>query len=161
VCRALTCDSEGSFRLWAIEKSVGSRAVCLGLFDAHTTLSTLKVYLYTHMYIKIYHIPYDVIGKCYIDQKDWWAREHPHMYRYTLCGPCHFYPAFSDNILPLNVLCKQPRSFTVCWDMSLVLSANGLSLLESHRTRRKEVGPSSSNSTPTPHPACSSFYIFE
>lgn len=62
-CRALTCDSEGSFRLWAIEKSVGSRAVCLGLFDAHTTLSTLKVYLYIHMYIKIYHIPYDVIEK--------------------------------------------------------------------------------------------------
>jgi hypothetical protein len=55
-CRALTCDSEGSFRLWAIEKSVGSRAVCLGLFDAHTTLSTLKVYLYTHMYMKRYHI---------------------------------------------------------------------------------------------------------
>lgn len=33
----------------------------------------------------------------------------------------------------------QPSAFTVCWDLSLLLSSNGLSLLESHRIRRKEV----------------------
>ena len=71
--RALTCDTEGSFRLWAIEKAVGSRAVCVGQFDSQTHLATIK-----------------------------------------------------------------PRAFALSWDLSIVLSSNGLSLLECFRTRRKE-----------------------
>lgn len=29
-------------RLWAIERSVGSKAICLALFDAHTVMSTVR-----------------------------------------------------------------------------------------------------------------------
>jgi WD40 repeat protein len=72
--RALTCDVEGCLRLWAIERSVGSRALCLALFDVQSTVTTVK-----------------------------------------------------------------PKAFVVAWDLSVVLSANGLWVLESVRTRRKEV----------------------
>lgn len=104
---------EGAFRLWAIERSVGSRAVCLGLFDAHTTLSTLKAR----------QGPSTRLPACLPDR----CGEH----RLTGCAMLLLLVGFGAG--------GQPSAFTVCWDLSLVLSSNGLSLLESHRIRRKEV----------------------
>ena len=70
--RALTVDVEGCFRLWAIERSVGSRALVVGLFDAHSVTSTIR-----------------------------------------------------------------PKSIAIVWDLALITSSNGLSLLESQRTQRQ------------------------